>query len=516
MSAAADAAEVVDMRLGRHPEFTRVVFELDAPAGYSLEQSTLEGGGSELVVTLDASAVDQEKSLRQSLVKKVSLTGQGQRSVARIHLSPGKLRVKEMILANPPRIVLDVLAPPATKTAKTAKAVAPKRTTATTAASASAGSEPAPTTGGRSAAAQRTTRPTTNLTPIRQPRVAAVPPVASVNHGASPAPTRVVTRPAIAPAARPAATPRQPVAIAKPSPVVAQTRTPVAPSAAVKPARTPPPPARRQPASRPAPVPAAPAAIPQTTSDSLFTATHVGGGLALLGLVGGGTFFMLRRRAGREVLDDDDSEQDPFSVDNPFASLGDDPSVVPEAVPSDLSRDETAELPIAHHVDEPELNVVDEFGSENDRDIPVAKVSADAGPQEGLFEPSAAQMLGADATDVHGAESAEAAGDDMETYEDATINTGSNAMPPIPGTDAGDSSEMMRMLREFEQRMASLESRLDEVTESKERLERQVTAQTEELRVQRAAIARTQRALRNLTRPEDDSATEPALRDPNP
>ncbi len=78
-----------------------------------------------------------------------------------------------------------------------------------------------------------------------------------------------------------------------------------------------------------------------------------------------------------------------------------------------------------------------------------------------------------------------------------------------------DSSEVMRMLREFEQRVASLESRLDEVSEAKERLERQVAAQTEELRVQRAAIARTQRALRNLSRTDEESPTEPALRDPN-
>ena len=78
-----------------------------------------------------------------------------------------------------------------------------------------------------------------------------------------------------------------------------------------------------------------------------------------------------------------------------------------------------------------------------------------------------------------------------------------------------DNSEIMRMLREFEQRVAGLETRLDEVTESKERLERQVAAQTEELRVRRAAIARTQRALRNLSRSEEDSPTEPALRDPN-
>lgn len=62
---------------------------------------------------------------------------------------------------------------------------------------------------------------------------------------------------------------------------------------------------------------------------------------------------------------------------------------------------------------------------------------------------------------------------------------------------------------EIERRVAHLESRLEEVLDAKERLERQVAAQTEELRVQRAAIARTQRVLRSIARPEDE-ATEPA------
>ena len=83
-------------------------------------------------------------------------------------------------------------------------------------------------------------------------------------------------------------------------------------------------------------------------------------------------------------------------------------------------------------------------------------------------------------------------------------------------SDSGKSDDVVGMLRDFEQRVAGLESRLDEVKEAKERLERQVAAQTEELRVQRAAIARTQRALRNLSRSDDESPTEPALRgDPN-
>jgi hypothetical protein len=55
--------------------------------------------------------------------------------------------------------------------------------------------------------------------------------------------------------------------------------------------------------------------------------------------------------------------------------------------------------------------------------------------------------------------------------------------------DAGD---------ENERRIAHLERRIEELVDARERLERQVAAQTEELRVQRAAIARTQRVLRTV------------------
>jgi hypothetical protein len=63
--------------------------------------------------------------------------------------------------------------------------------------------------------------------------------------------------------------------------------------------------------------------------------------------------------------------------------------------------------------------------------------------------------------------------------------------------------------QELEGRVAQLEERMEEVIDAKDRLGRQLAAQTEELRVQRAAIARTQRVLRDLTRP-DDEPTEPA------
>jgi phage-related tail protein len=84
---------------------------------------------------------------------------------------------------------------------------------------------------------------------------------------------------------------------------------------------------------------------------------------------------------------------------------------------------------------------------------------------------------------------------------------------PVAASAAGD-SDVARLVRELERRLAQVETRLDEANDARERLERQVAAQSEELRVQRAAIARTQRALRGLNRGEEEQATEPALRDP--
>jgi septal ring factor EnvC (AmiA/AmiB activator) len=103
----------------------------------------------------------------------------------------------------------------------------------------------------------------------------------------------------------------------------------------------------------------------------------------------------------------------------------------------------------------------------------------------------------------------------MEVISRAQVNESLGGAMPMMG--AG-SDELTQMFREMQRRVAALEGRIDELVDARDRLERQVAAQTEELRVQRAAIARTQRAVRNLARPEegsDDEPTEPALRDPN-
>jgi len=88
----------------------------------------------------------------------------------------------------------------------------------------------------------------------------------------------------------------------------------------------------------------------------------------------------------------------------------------------------------------------------------------------------------------------------------ATVATPRSASA-VPGAD------VVRLVQDLERRMSLLEKKLGESNEAREKLERQVAAQSEELRVQRAAIARTQRALRTMTRGEEDKATEPALRE---
>jgi hypothetical protein len=76
--------------------------------------------------------------------------------------------------------------------------------------------------------------------------------------------------------------------------------------------------------------------------------------------------------------------------------------------------------------------------------------------------------------------------------------------PPVgTGLDAED---------EAERRIAHLEKRIEELAEGKDRLERQIAAQTEELRVQRAAIARTQRVLRSIAPKSDEEPSEPLVR----
>jgi hypothetical protein len=132
----------------------------------------------------------------------------------------------------------------------------------------------------------------------------------------------------------------------------------------------------------------------------------------------------------------------------------------------------------------------------------------------GKDENAAADALPTQETAIFEESEEESKGMDMEQTEQAGANAMDSLSAPPPIADAGASEEVMQLVRELERRVAAVEAKLDESSEARERLERQVAAQTEELRVQRAAIARTQRAVRNLTRTEEELPTEPALRDP--
>jgi hypothetical protein len=106
-------------------------------------------------------------------------------------------------------------------------------------------------------------------------------------------------------------------------------------------------------------------------------------------------------------------------------------------------------------------------------------------------------------------------GDGTMSQELSDLPSDRAAMPPPPAgrASSGGAGDFAHLVQDLERRMGQLEQQLAESNEAREKLERQVAAQTEELRVQRAAIARTQRALRSLTRGDEDKATEPALRD---
>jgi hypothetical protein len=124
----------------------------------------------------------------------------------------------------------------------------------------------------------------------------------------------------------------------------------------------------------------------------------------------------------------------------------------------------------------------------------------DLGRAPEASEPSAVSMLADDSDSIFGGEP-----EVVATPVPAAVSP-----RPEPSPVAAQAGQISA---EVERRVAELERRLEQLTEARERLERQVAAQTEELRVQRAAIARTQRVVRTIAKTED-MATEPVPRAP--
>jgi hypothetical protein len=509
LAAPALAARVIDVRVGRHPEFTRVVFELDDRAGYRVVRKASESGGEDLLVYLDA-ASSGEKTLGgdRAVLERLEVKPREAGTAARIRLNREGLLVKEMILARPPRIVLDVVHPAAMIEAARAKAApAPKPAPAAarepkpepvkTAAAPTPAAKPTP-----EPAAKPTPKPVAKPTPKPvapaaeppKPQAAPVPapkqeptpalappsaaPVPTAKAPAPPAPEPEVEPPQPKPQARtepapppsraePGAPPAPPEETLEPELAPETTGVAQVPSAkepAAAPAAQPTPPPRERPPVPPARVPE-PAAEPAAPGLGLVSKLGIAGAVAGVALLV--VFVLLRRRGAARVEEEvaESFEAGAADREDPFAGLR-------------SARSDTTEI-------------ID----------PTA-----AGAAASLFDE--------DSTPAAAPEQEEQKELDMDLHTTSSeAPTRANLTAQRTGSGGAAEGDLMQVVRELERRMAHLETRLDEEVDARERLERQVAAQTEELRVQRAAIARTQRALRNMTRPEDEAATEPAPRE---
>lgn len=508
-SSIAMAAEIVEVRVGRHDTFTRVVFELDRAAGYRIERAESKTGITELVVSVEAMSIPRQLSSPKSLIKTVDVEPSGRRSVARIVLAKDGLKLKEMILASPPRIVLDVLsdAPIVPMVAKAPVKAAPKpiakstptaktgstKTDSTktalnkTASAKTAGAEVAKTPSKSNPLT--TARDSKTPAPVvkRDPKpivVAAKPGVVEKNLGKDAAPAleaaadsdRVIEDALdskadswdVEMAAKSADDAIDPAADAvdRAHGLVAE-RAAAAKSAAAQKARR-----------TPTPLNTPPEKPMVAESDSEKGGGWMTWSLAAVGVVVlllGAAIVARKRSEGSEFdAEDEDSDAAESSADNPFSEVGGDDDQMNLGTSDDLTQPR-----------------------------PDAGATIVANPNDIEEKESESVVF----------DSEEDSMDSMEVISRDAVNE-SLGMPPEMGALP---AEFQQMMRDMNSRVQSLEGRIDELVDARDRLERQVAAQTEELRVQRAAIARTQRAVRNLARPEDeeDEATEPALRDPN-
>ncbi|MEN8182922.1 MAG: AMIN domain-containing protein [Myxococcota bacterium] len=431
--AASNSAGLLQVRVGKHPTFTRVVFELDEETAYRVQP---QEDPDELVVDLAAGSHRRVMSSRSDLVASVRVTPEAGGAVAHIQLRGGPVHVTEIVLENPPRIVLDLrpLQPRLTGT----PALEPDPPVATTEPS---GAEPTTSTPEPDGVDLAGLEPEPDTAPPPLPFAGGP----DVSAGGTPAPV---------PDAEPAPDPAPPGDLAgtEPDAPVTPADADRVPSGSESSAGEP------VLATRPDPVPLpggeppsdqgdasagdAPliAQLPEALRDRRVLVALGGAALVAALLI---AWSRTRRRDRRRGL---------------FAPL----SEIPELEPVVEAQEDLGAggFPSAQEA-EPSL-----FGTRPEMEEPEDDAKPEPELAEGVTPP--AFPLGAAA---------------------------SGASDPVLG-----------------QRLAELERRVEEVLDAKDRLERHVAAQTEELRVQRAAIARTQRVLRNLTRP-DDAATEPALKE---
>jgi hypothetical protein len=442
------AANVVQVRVGNHPTFTRVVFELDAPAGYRIAKAVDEGT-QELIVTLEAGSTPRSVRSSSPEVGLVTVQHGTDSTVAHIRLRRGNAGVKELILSQPPRIVIDLMREPSL-------IAAAKEAAASTPAAAQPATEPPAE---EAPVAEATKAPAPEARSAEAAAAEAKPPAPAVSPPERESPPQAEAAPAPE-AAPPAPAPSEPAEAEPAAPLAAAPVEP--PAEPVEPELTPPALEAPEAAEAEAPAPA-PAAAESELPLPPLQLVAVGAGLLLLIVL---VVMLMRRRRLPNDLD--------------VTALADDEEPEPESISAGL-----------------------DFGSDERR---AAATQPAVGTAGGLF---------AD-TDQETFEASEKGERKMgQDTLDLPIARGQRPAATAAAAVSSGDSDLGRLVRELERRVAQLETRVDEANDARERLERQVAAQSEELRVQRAAIARTQRALRSMNRGEEEPATEPALRDPN-
>jgi hypothetical protein len=501
----AGAASVSEVRVGTHEDgHTRIVVELDSPAGYRL-QSPQPGARPELVVDLDATSIQRDVPSKSRVVKKVRVEPSDAGSTVHISLATGDVAVKEMLLANPPRIVLDLKARgPIPKGDADAVAAAD--------APAPASDEPKPTASAAPIAVAPPTPAKAEVPKSEPVVVAAAEPAAAVEKSEASAPRETSPRTTLTlpSAAAPSEAKRD---LMPPPPTDPQPD--LEPTASDEPAAKPtliPPIERAKSAEPQATEPTKPslaqtaeerrkaitAKAPQATpsSESLVDLAMSPIGLAVIGGVVLLLAVVVIRR--RRAAEDDDPLYTVMSADDAGAGVSMD-----AAYPADAAKERPPVLAALgpyesdgfDEASEPAVRV----GPSGPRQLALGRVS-EASDAVAAQEPSAASMLTDDPDSIFGGEP-----EVVATQMSPVVSPAHDSSPVA--------AQVGQISAEVERRVAELERRLEQLTEARERLERQVAAQTEELRVQRAAIARTQRVVRTIAKTED-MATEPVPRAP--
>jgi hypothetical protein len=486
----AGAASVSEVRVGTHDDgHTRIVVELDSPAGYRL-QAPLEGQKPELIVELDATSIERDVPSKSRVVKKVHVEPSGAGATVRISLATGDVAIKEMLLANPPRIVFDLKA----------RGPIPK-SDAVADAAAEVPEEPA--SAEKVAIAPPT--PAKVEAPKSEPiAIAAAEPAVVAEKREPPiqleAPPSTSTKPSLPSAAAPSEAKRDAM---PPPPTAPQPELePIAPESATAKPTLIPPIDREKSSAQQAPAAtsiaaaaearrnaiAAKAAQQTSSSESLVDLAMspiglaaIGGVVLLLAIV------VMRRRRGAE---DDDPLYTVMSADDAGAGVSMD-----AAYP--VADEAETRTPVLANLGPYDTDAFEEASEPAVREYASGPRQLALGSAPAPSEPASGVLLGDDSDSIFAAE--------PEVVASAAPAI-AQAFEPSRAVSQG-----AQISAEVERRVTELERRLEQLTEARERLERQVAAQTEELRVQRAAIARTQRVVRTIAKTED-MATEPVPR----